>query len=1361
LSPVPSCFAQPLQSRCAPFAGAWAAALALLVLCGLLLANERRDVERESSASLRTAAVLLADRMAHSFEQTDALLRSVGYRYAQAHAAGPAALEKLLAEVRHDASVNPFVRRIGIVDTAGENFFNTGFVNGAGARPLASDRAYFLRASAGEQGLIFDGPLQPRLSPEWSLILARRVERADQSFLGVVYAVVPVEGIGAVFPKIDLGPSGIVNLRTADFAQVVRVPALEGADAGVGNRNVSQTIRTMMREHPGREVYEYRTVAPIDGVERMYVYQKVPGAPFWMTIGRVPEDAAWRHTAALLLLIVIPVVGFFFWGASRVAREQLRLAHGIEQRTGELAEREGFLRRLTGALPQTLSYWDRSLCNVFANAAHSKWFGREPAELVGRPLADLLGASLHERVRGFHEAALQGRPQLFECEILRPDGQRATLLLTLTPDEAAGEVVGVFAAGTDITEQKQAEEKLRHQAQELDDLYSHAPCGYHSLDAQGVILRMNETELRWLGRSSGDVVGHRVTEFLAPASVETFGRNFPRLLAGEPLSELELDLKRADGSTFPVLVSASAIADDQGRFQGTRSVVMDYSRLRQERENLHRVLAASPMAVRIATLAENRVVFLNRAFCELVRRPEEEARGMDISVAYSDAEAFAEIRRRLRDGETVLNRLVELHLPDRPEAAPVWALASYMPIDYDGKPSALAWLFDVTKLHDARMSAEAANRAKSSFLANMSHEIRTPMNAIMGITHLLIAEERSEQDLDRLGKIQTASRHLLQILNDILDLSKVEAGRMTLERHEFGLHAAIERAVEITRPRGDEKGLELVADLRGIPDALIGDSTRLVQILVNLLGNAMKFTAAGWVCLRAIAAEAEDDRVTLRFEVQDTGIGIAAGEQARLFESFEQGDASTTRLHGGTGLGLALTRHLSRLFGGACGVVSEEGAGSTFWFTGVFRRAPELPGDDAHLPLRGRRVLLVDDLPVSLEALAAQLRALGASVTACSSADEAELLLRRAGEAPPVFDVVMVDSDLGGAAGLDVLRSAVAAGSQTLPRRVLLAKAEDAALRSRCREAGVDAMLVKPVLRPAMLRALNEPMSGPVLSSSRQPQSCEHELRERHAGARVLLAEDNPVNRLVATALLQVAGLSVDAAPDGFAAVDMARRQRYAMVLMDMQMPGLDGVEATRRIRRFAGAALPIIAMTANAFGEDRQACLEAGMNEFLSKPVDPQRLYSTLLNWLDRPSQLTAPEESPATGAGTEPVEAQLSRLPGFSLERGLAAVGGRLGVLLRLLRMFAGSYRVGDPALEKALRDADAEAMYVAAHSIRGACATVGAISAEQLAARLEARVRALGPSEWPEELAAQMEDLNRELARLSGLLVQVTDP
>ncbi|PXW99431.1 PAS domain S-box-containing protein [Sphaerotilus hippei] len=486
----------------------------------------------------------------------------------------------------------------------------------------------------------------------------------------------------------------------------------------------------------------------------------------------------------------------------------------------------------------------------------------------------------------------------------------------------------------------------------------------------------------------------------------------------------------------------------------------------------------------------------------------------------------------------------------------------------------------------ARAAAESANRAKSAFLANMSHEIRTPMNAILGLTHLLRRDRLADYQAERLSKIEGAARHLLSIINDILDISKIEAGRVQLEDRDFALASVLDHVHSLIGESARAKGLRVVVDGDHVPGWLRGDVTRVRQALLNYAGNAVKFTPSGSITLSAELLEQRDDQLLVRFAVQDTGIGLDPQQLSRLFEAFEQADASTTRQHGGTGLGLAITRRLAQLMGGDAGASSVPGQGSTFWFTVRLQRG-------------------------------------------------------------------------------------------------------------------------QPV-RPGAADALQ----------------AEAALRRRHGGARLLLVEDNIVNREVATELLHSVGLEVDVAENGRIAVDKVRERSYDLVLMDLQMPELGGLAATQRIRALPGRLLPpILALTANAFEEDRAACLAAGMSDFITKPVEPQALYATLLKWLppEGPQDETAaPLVDP--GDALDAFLTQLASLPGLDVARGLASLRGAKDKYVGLWTQFADLHRHDARRVAETLAAGDAPGARRIAHTLKGVAGTMGAMALADAARALE---------------------------------------
>ncbi len=658
--------------------------------------------------------------------------------------------------------------------------------------------------------------------------------------------------------------------------------------------------------------------------------------------------------------------------------------------------------------------------------------------------------------------------------------------------------------------------------------------------------------------------------------------------------------------------------------------------------------------------------------------------------------------------------------------------------------------------------AESANRAKSAFLANMSHEIRTPMNAIIGFTHLMARDTRDTLQRERLAKVDDAARHLLQVINDILDLSKIEAGKMELESVEFSIDEVLSRSFDLVGARARDKGLELIVDTDHLPERLRGDPTRLSQALINLLSNAVKFTPRGWVRLRGDLLREAGSRLQVRFEVRDTGEGIAPERQGALFSAFEQADASTGRRHGGTGLGLALTRHIAAMMGGEVGVESTPGEGSTFWFTAWFDRAAEAGERAAPITLAGLRALVVDDLPEALTAIGDRLRTLGLEVDAQPGGAEALRATHATMAAGRPWDVLLVDWRMAPMDGIETLRALRAALGDAQPPSILVTAHDEPAMWQQARAAGCEAVLVKPITASALHDALVRVLRGrsPVaLARESAAGEAEALLRRRHAGQRVLLVEDNPVNQEMAVELLRGTGLVIETSDDGARAVELATTRPYDLVLMDVQMPGTDGLAATRLLRRRSGRALPVIAMTANAFDEDRAACLAAGMNDHVAKPVDPEQLFATLLRWLPLPSGAggaSAANAAPADAAraAAPTLGERLRGVDGLDVERALKNVGGQWTSLERVLRAFVDAYRDGIAPLPEAVGAGDAVRVRALCHSLRGACLAVGAVRVQQA---LDAVDAALAPPGDTSRLAAAARDVHEALRAQAAALAR----
>ncbi|MGQ9364735.1 response regulator [Azospirillum sp. ST 5-10] len=758
--------------------------------------------------------------------------------------------------------------------------------------------------------------------------------------------------------------------------------------------------------------------------------------------------------------------------------------------------------------------------------------------------------------------------------------------------------------------------------------------------------------------------------------------------------------------------------------------------------------------------ADHRIVRVNDSLAEIDGLPASSHLGRPVGeVLPALVPAVGPIIDRVfATGLPLPNQEIEGETPLRPGEHRNW-LTGWFPVVADGAvPYVGAVIMEISDLRatekalkEAKRTAEVANRAKSEFLANMSHEIRTPMNAIFGLVHLLQQTPLSASQRDYAQKIRVSAQSLLGILNDILDFSKVEAGKMELERVEFRLDELLDNLATILSASARDKDIEVLFSVApDVPRTLIGDPLRLQQVLINLAGNAVKFTHQGEVVVSVRAQEVAEGHATLLFAVRDTGIGITAEQQLHLFEAFSQGDSSTTRRYGGTGLGLAICTRLVGLMGGAMEVTSEPGRGSEFRFMVRFDRAAGAETRDLpELPLHRRlRVLVVDDNPTAREGLSSLVSGLGWSATACAGATAAIATLERAAACGESYDLVLMDWQMPGMDGVEACRRIRQSHAASAPVVIMVTAFGRERLAASAGDQDLDGVIVKPVTASTLLDGVTTAYarSSGAAPATRAP--AESESRPL-TGRRLLLVEDNPIGRQVARETLERYGAAVVAAGDGGEAVALARSgdARFDAVLMDVQMPGMDGFETTRLLRTLPGfARLPIIAATASALPADIVRCREAGMDDHVAKPLDPDRLVATLARHIG----IAAP---PPAGGRRDGYGDLPADLPGIDLADALHRVQGDTVLYRDLMAAFAAGHAdVGD-VIVAALAAGDLATAKAAAHDLKSLAGSLGAsrlsaaADAVQIAAGRGDRAAAEAPLPvLRDQLAALLESARR---------------
>ena len=980
-------------------------------------------------------------------------------------------------------------------------------------------------------------------------------------------------------------------------------------------------------------------------------------------------------------------------------------------------------------------------------------------EIVGRNFLSFLDEKNREIIHEQNRIRKKGKQSFYEISLLRPDGTSVPCLNNAAPLlNEEGTMIGSFGMLTDITERNQMEKETNRLLAETQQRNAELAMVNHlveeltgELDFQKMIDLASES-------LTGLLNAH--TLYIALYDKQTHKVNFPYYKAGNRRRQ-QPSMTLGQGLTSKIIESAKPLLCETLQQQIDQGVVIATG-------DCETYLGA-PILV-----GKEAIGVLSVQHPEPSRYTQDDMRlvstiAANLGIALENARLFTESQAAK---EALENRVNELDHARR------------------------AMLNMMKDLDEARNEAQDATRAKSEFLANMSHEIRTPMNAIMGMAHLALKTDLTPKQYDYLKKVDISAKSLLGIINDILDFSKIEAGKMDMESADFQLEDTLDNISTLVGIKTQEKGLELLFKTDpSVPTVLVGDPLRLGQILINLSNNAVKFTDTGEIVVSTKLVKKDKERVTLKFSVQDTGIGMTAEQAAKLFQPFIQANSSTTRKYGGTGLGLTISKRLVEMMGGKIWVESQAGKGSTFSFTADFGLGKE-KAKKQYKPaseLRGMKVLVVDDNATSRDILQEMLESFTFEVTVAASGPEGIRELESGKEDRP-FELVVMDWKMPGMDGIEASRRIKNHKDLSkIPPIILVTAYGREEIMQQAEEVGLEGFLLKPVNPSMLFDTIIQAFGEKVPEIARVEQRHEHEARslEYLRGANILLVEDNEINQQVAKEILEGAGLNVAVAVDGQEGVNAVKENNYDVVLMDVQMPVMDGYTATRKIREWEGGMwnsecgmkaedrrqkaedgaqasnlqpstsnIPIIAMTAHAMAGDEQKSIEAGMNDHVTKPIDPDQLFAILEKWIKPKEKRTAIQE-PAVSVETSAEDKAISAdgmlpesLPGFDLAAGLERLSGNKRLYRKLLVDFWTDYGGVVGEIRAALATQDFKQAHSLVHDLKGLAGNLEAKDLQAAAVEIEKVVKGQSQETVSEK------DLEEKFAVLKNTLEQALD-
>lgn len=905
----------------------------------------------------------------------------------------------------------------------------------------------------------------------------------------------------------------------------------------------------------------------------------------------------------------------------------------------------------------------------------------------------------------------------------------------------------------DISEKQQAKQRLQNSEANLKAFFNLSADFLTVLSESGKILEVNQTLLSRLGYTKEELLGQTVLRLHPPELQEEASKIVQAMIKGERES-CPLPIVAKNGIKIPVETRiVKGVWNGQVALFGASK---DISDLALSQEKFSKAFEASSSLMAISSVDEGRFLDVNKAFIETLGYSKEEIIGNtshDLGLFCSNTIREQVKNQIIKDGG-VSN--VELEIRTKSGETRIGQFSAQT-IRIQDKLLLLTVMNDISeikriqkslvdsqqKLEKANKSLEAAtfeaqsmavkaeiaSATKSEFLANMSHEIRTPMNGVIGMAGLLIDTELNAEQRQYAEVIRTSGQALLDLINDILDLSKIEAHKLVLEKHPFDLRNTMDDLADMMAVRAHQKGLELTCQIdHEVPLLLNGDSHRLRQILVNLCGNAVKFTEKGEISLHASLEKEDSDKVIIRFAISDTGIGIAANVLGELFSPFKQADGSTTRKYGGTGLGLSISKHLTEMMGGDIGVETTEGKGSTFWFTVTLekQKSCDSKASAKNEEFHGSRIIVVDDHKSNRESILTLLLSWGCSCEEAGNAEEALAQITAAQQGNKPFHLAIIDANMPNVSGYELARQINSNSKLKQTSLVLLSPLGQRCENSKIEELGLKGQIFKPVRHKQLHECLLSTLKGQAYNEEPNTQNASSNQSaaiDRKKQARILIAEDNSTNQLVISSIIKKLGYKADIVANGLESLTAAQEKQYDLIFMDCQMPQMDGYEATRRIREQKNGKtqhdLPIIAMTAFAMQGDRDKCLQAGMNDYLSKPVQPQALAQMLNLWLkDLPNSSCDIKESPCALLHSQNV----SEVTCFDERALLDRCMDDKDLCAELINLFIDDFSAGLESLKQIIAQGDSSSIFQRAHTIKGSAANIAANQIREIALAME---------------------------------------